>query len=164
MCGIMEPNIEDAYYAKAGCCTSQAANIKAVLDIMSLENYWIHAVCAEPPLYGHSHVYVPEYDLAVDLGKVTVQNQQSVLSYESNRARSCITYLVYEDAWANFMEIEDYCGTLSPAEATDIFEYLSSIHRDEIQGVTYGYVPISSEAFFGQLRNHDETWSAVTLP
>ena len=164
MCGIMEPNIEGAYYAKAGCCTSQAANVKAALDIMGIESYWMHAVCAGPPLYGHSHIYVPEYDLAVDLGKVAIQNQKSVLSYESDRARSCITYLVYKDAWASFMEIEEYCGTLSPAVAIDIIEYLSSIHGDEIQGVTYGYVPISSAMFFDHLRNHDKTWMAVILP
>ena len=165
VCGIMEFNIEDSYYAHGGCCTTQAANVKASLDLAGFASYWIHAVAAESPVNGHSHVYIPRLDMVVDNGRVSrIAYQQSVLCNEFDRERPCVTYLSHNDTWASFYAIEEYCGTLSPAEAIAILEYLSSIHGDEFKGVTDGFAPISYDRLLTQLTAHQDSWAPVTLP
>ncbi|MDD5038876.1 MAG: hypothetical protein PHN78_06125 [Dehalococcoidales bacterium] len=169
MCGIMEFNIEDSYYAYAGCCTTQAANIKAPLDILGIDSYWIHARFPEPPLEGHSHIYIPEQDLVVDNGRVNrtpTTYHASVLCNADGREtpRQCVTFIEYSGKWANLNPIDRYCGTLSPREAIDILNFLTSVHNDELRGITYNFTAISSGELINRLEAQKRLWMSLKLP
>ncbi len=166
MCGIMEFNVEDSYYAHVGCCTTQAANIKAPLDLLGIDSYWIHAMFPEPPLEGHSHIYIPEYDLVVDngrLNKTPSTYHASVLCNVVGRQtpRQCVTFIEYNGKWANLNTIDAYCGTLSPAEAVNIINKLTSVHGDEIRGVTVNFTAISASELKSRLDAQQGRWTSL---
>jgi len=118
MLGLTKFTIDDAYYTHAGHCSAQAAHSQAWLDISGVDSYRIRARIYQPTENRCFHVYIPEYDVVVDLGRFEIAPfvyHQTVLNYRQYRTGETLPNGVisvgYGSKWAAFKPIEQYCGT-----------------------------------------------------
>jgi len=78
-----------------------------------------------------------------------------------------IAYLLHGSKWASLQPIQQYVGTLSPAETIDILEHLKSMHDDDIKGLKgspSGIELISFDELIKILGAQQKRWKTIELP
>jgi hypothetical protein len=156
-CTLVGQTIDECYRTRAGHCVWQAASIAAVLDAINVSNYTIEGYDASLP-NPHSWLYLPEYDIIVSDGMI--ESYGTVLVSTLN----AIININHGGKWAHPV-LNFYIGTFSPKESVGLFNYLKSIHDDDIKGlgvINTGFSVVSYSELISGLAQ--EYWMSIQLP
>jgi len=170
MCTLLEYTIDESYHTHTGHCANQAANIKACLDIIPIDSYWIKSQAYEPERMGHDYIYLPQYDVIIDNGRLNKSPSmyhKSVIFQsgpESNpTVLDIIIFIEHGSRWAGLQPIEAYQGTLSPEETIEILKHLTSIHGETMKAVRYNNSIVSFNELTRLLEGQETTWKPIDL-
>ena len=96
---------------------------------------------------------------------------QTVLPYSPKYAGDAllkgIVYILHGSKWVSLDPVQQYTGTLSPAETIDILKHLKSIHNDDIRvqkGSQAGIELIPFDEAIKILGALQKNWKPIELP
>lgn len=170
MCTLLEYTIDESYRTHTGHCMNQAASIKACLDILQIDSYWIKGQAYEPERMGHDYIYLPQYDVIIDNGRLNrspSMYHKSVIfksGPESNpTALDIIIFIEHGSRWAGLQPIEEYQGTLPPKETIVILNFLKELHGDSIKAVGNKNLTVSFDEIVRVLEDQETLWKPIDL-